>query len=301
VTDVYAPPPTDDRDDDGPGRTTLHLVLGLVSALLLVVGVVAAVAGKDSSDKRVDAATLLSNAPDAVRHAGSARVSMSVKATGAGMDLSFGGSGVTEFATRRADFTMSMLGTKVEIVSDGTTMYFHADGVPASSKPWASVPLQQFTGQASMGSVDSAAGFVDALRGIGANDIQQLETTEVNGVEATHFRTSISIADAIAAAPPAQRAQAEQSLQQLEQLGAGRMPVDVWVTDDGLPVRQVMTFDAKSGGLMPAIGFEVRIDLSDFGEPVEIHVPPADQVQPIDPAQLGSFFGGGAAEQQPAA
>jgi hypothetical protein len=293
VTDVFAPPPViDDRDDGGPGRSTMQLVLGLVAALLLVVGVAAVIAGKDDGDTHLDAAALLSNAPDAVRDAGSARVAMSMTAHATGTEISFRGDGVTEFRTGRAHFTMSVMGSKVEIISDGSTMYLHTDGMPGSSKPWVSAPVSQLQGQTSFGSVDSAAGFLDALRGIGANSIQQLETAEVNGVEATHFRTSISIADALAAAPEAQRAQAEASLQQLEALGASRMPVDVWVTDDGLPVRQVMTFDAKSGGIMPAVSVELRVDLSDFGKPVDVDVPPPDQVQAIDPTQIGSMFGG---------
>ena len=299
MTDVYAPPPVEDRDDEGPNRSTLLLVLGLVAAVLVLVGVLAAVGGKDDKGKSVDATALLRGAPDAVRDAGSARVSMSMKMHAAGTDISFTGSGVTEFKTGRAHFTMSVLGHEVEMLSDGTTLYIHADGTPGASKPWVSVPTGRFQGQASLGSVDSAAGFVDSLRGIGAHDVQQLETTEVNGVKATHFRTTVSIADAIAAAPEAQRAQAQRSLQQLEQLGAATMPVDVWVTDDGLPVRQVMTFDTKGAGLLPAVGVELQVDLSDFGKPVDVQVPPPDQVRSIDPTQIGSLFGG--LGQQPAA
>jgi hypothetical protein len=37
---------------------------------------------------------------------------------------------------------------------------------------------------------------------------------------------------------------------------------------------------------------KVTVDLSHFGEPVTVDVPPADQVQPIDPSELGSLFGG---------
>jgi hypothetical protein len=112
-------------------------------------------------------------------------------------------------------------------------------------------------------------------------------------VSTTHYNVVVRLADAIAAAPESQRAQAKEALDQLDQLGASEMPVDVWITDDGIPVRQVMTFDGASGvSALAGLKMKVTVDLSDFGAPVKVDIPPADQVQQIDPAQLGSLFGG---------
>ena len=295
MTDVYAPPPIDDREDDGgPGRSTLLLVLGLVTALLLVVGVVAAIGGKDDT-KKVDAAALLSNAPDAVRKAGSAHIAMSMSIKAGGMNVDLRGDGATEFATGKGSFRMSFLGIDLEMVSDGTTTYIHvADGgkLPGATKPWVSVPNAAMRSGASLGTMQSATGMLDALRGIGGT-IRTIGSEKVNGVDTTHYSVVVRLADAIAAAPPAQRAQAQAALQQLDRMGATEMPVDVWITDDGIPVRQVMTFDGSSGvSALAGMQMKLTVDLSDFGAPVKVDVPPADQVQAIDPTQLGSIFGG---------
>jgi hypothetical protein len=296
VTDVYAPPPIEDRDDDeGPGRSTLLLVLGLVAALLLVVGVVAAAGGKDDKDKNVDAAALLLGAPDAVREAGSARLSMSMSMKASGVSIDLRGDGVTEFATGKGSFTMSVLGIDMEMVSDGTTTYIHVpDGgkLPGATKPWVSVPNEAMKAGGSFSGLQSATGMLDALRGIGGT-IRTIGDEQINGVDTTHYNVVVRLADAIAAAPEAQRAQAQAALEQLDELGASEMPVDVWITDDGIPVRQVMTFDGSSGvSALAGLKMKMTIDLSDFGAPVNVDVPPADQVQAIDPAELGSLFGG---------
>lgn len=293
MSEPYATP---EAAEPERSRRPVALVLAVVAALLLVVGVVVAAAGKDDGTSTKDPLALLSAAPDAVRDAGSAHIALSMTMKAAGMDIAIDGSGATEFATRRGTFRMSVLGIDIEMVTDGTTLYAHVpDGgtLPGATKPWVAVPASSVQGQAAFGSADSATGFLDALRGVGAGDIREVGTEEVNGVKATHFHTTVNLKDAIAAAPEAQRAQVEQGLQSLEQLGATEMPVDVWITSDGLPVRQVMTFDAKGEGVMPALAMKVTVDLTDFGAPVEVKIPPADQVQHLtDATQLGQLFGG---------
>jgi len=65
-------------------------------------------------------------------------------------------------------------------------------------------------------------------------------------------------------------------------------------SSDGLPVRQVITFDAPAGGgLLGGMSMKMTIDFTDWGTPVDVQVPPADQVQRVDdPSKLGQLFGG---------
>jgi len=295
VTDVFAPPPVVDDVPPGPERSTLTLVLALVSALLLVVGVAAVIAGKGDPEKKVDAAALLSNAPDAVRQAGSARITIALSMKASGFSVDMRGEGVTDFKDGRGSFTMSVLGHQMEMRNDGTTTYIRVpDGtsVPGITKPWVSLASSTLKPGASFSGPESATGLLDALRGIGG-EIRTIGQEKVNGVDTTHYAVVVRLADAVAAAPEAQKAQAEQGLQQLDQLGATEMPMDVWITDDGIPVRQVMTFDGPDGiAAMAGLKMKMTVDMTDFGEPVTVDVPPADQVQPIDPTQLSSIFGG---------
>jgi hypothetical protein len=292
VSEPYATP--EPVEPDGPKRP-VALVLALLAALLLVVGVVVAVAGKDDGGSTKNPQALLTAAPDAVRDAGSARIAMSMTMTAAGLDIYINGSGATEFATHRGTFRMSVLGTDIEMITDGSTLYARIpDGgrLPGTTKPWVAVPAASVHGQASFGSAESATGLLDALRGVGA-DIDEVGTEEVNGVTATHYHAVVDLKDAIAAAPEAQRAETQQGLQSLEQLGAAEMPIDVWITSDGLPVRQIMTFDAKGAAPMPAMSMKITVDLTEFGAPVEVTIPPADQVQQLtDATELGQLFRG---------
>jgi len=70
------------------------------------------------------------------------------------------------------------------------------------------------------------------------------------------------------------------------------VPVDVWIGNDGL-VRRVQigvsglhaTTPSTSGDL----GGTMTMEFFDFGQPVDITVPPADQVFEVDPSMLGSL------------
>lgn len=271
----------------------MELVLGLVAALLLVVGVVAVIGGKGDDGKKVDAAALLSGAPDALRNAGSARTTMSMSIKAGGVSINTEARGVTEFATGRGTFSMSLFGTQIEMRNDGTNIYIRvpAGSSPSVSKPWISLPVGTMTtGPTSLGGADSTTAYLDALRGV-SGAIETVGSEKVNGVDTTHYHTVVRLADAIAKTPEAMRAQAEAGLKQLDQMGLTEMPVDVWMSDDGLPIRQVMTFDAPTGvGALAGMKMRLQVDLSDFGTPVEVEIPPADQVQPIDPSQFGSLF-----------
>jgi len=220
-------------------------------------------------------------------------MTMSVKA--GAMNVEVRAHGVTDFVSGKGAITMSVLGTDIEMVTDGTTTYIRVpDGgrLPGATKPWVSVPNDALRSGGSLSGTQSPTGLLDALRGIGGA-ITTIGKEKVNGVDTTHFHTVVRLADAIAAAPESQRAQAQAALQQLDQLGAAEMPVDVWITDDGIPVRQVMTFDGSSGvAALAGLQMKVTVDLSDFGAPVKVDIPSADQVEPYDPTQLSRLFGG---------
>jgi hypothetical protein len=190
--------------------------------------------------------------------------------------------------------------------TDGTTMWMRmpvagSGELPGVTKEWLAMPASglQPNAQLGFGSVDSAAGFLEAFRGIGG-EVEEIGPDVVNGVEVTHYRAVFSLRDAIAAVPEDQRKRAEEALEQFEQLGASEMPTDVWLSDDGLPIRTVMRFDMGDSASFPFEGFsmEMTYELSDFGVPVEVVPPPADQVQEIDPAQLQELMTGGMGDAQ---
>ena len=63
----------------------------------------------------------------------------------------------------------------------------------------------------------------------------------------------------------------------------GTMPVEVWIGSDGLVRRVSMSFDLSSTGMAGAKGaMAMTMDFSELGQPVQITVPPADQVSTLD-------------------
>ena len=274
-------------------------IVAVLAATVLLAGLLT-VLTNDDDEVAVDPVALLSSAPDSLADAGSARMAMVMSFSGEGFDMSMKGDGIVDFASGAGTFTMSVMGQPFEIRTDGTTMWMNPPDMGVGSPitaDWIAVPADQFQPNGQLGGgIDSATGMLDALRGIGGEP-EVVGTEDIDGTEATHYRAVVDLADAIAAAPEASRARAEAALQQLESLGATTMPVDVWITDGGLPLRQIITWTGEMAG--QTLTMEVRVDFSDFGTDVVVEPPPADQVQTVDPAQLQQLFGSPTA--QPAA
>ena len=263
--------------------------VSLVAVLLLIIGIAAVVSSSDD-EVIVDPIALLEGAPDAAREAGSARMQMSVQMGGEGMSMSMDGSGLVDFESGAGSFTMSTMGTTFEMLTDGETLWMK---MPAMARPagvtqeWVAMPVAGMgQGQLQLPGSTGAAGFLDSLRGIG-DTFEELGTREVNGVEANGYRVTVDLTKALAEVPADQREQAEASLEQLQGLGSTTMPMEVWITDDGLPVRMTMEMAAAD-----LFDMKMQIDFTDFGVEVDITPPPEDQVYRVDdPSQLGGLMG----------
>ena len=119
------------------------------------------------------------------------------------------------------------------------------------------------------------------LRGA-SGAIDELRHEKVRGIDTTHYRATIDINKAAAAAPDTARAAIKQIS---ETFGIVRVPVDAWIDDDGRARRISETIDysrAKSSPTLPANSLPKRVQVTleyyDFGTPVTAPVPPSDQV-----------------------
>lgn len=100
-------------------------------------------------------------------------------------------------------------------------------------------------------------------------DIRRVGEEEVEGVRTTRYSGTVDASEGLKALDPEDRQAMEQ---QLQKLGAGKMTVDFWVDEQGLPRKQVVKTDMAQGR------FEATAHCSDYGKPVQISAPPADQV-----------------------
>jgi hypothetical protein len=155
---------------------------------------------------------------------------------------------------------------------------------------WVSISGNAITGGdnglGSTSGVDPGA-MLDYLRGAGAEVVDHGKE-DVRGVETTHMSTTIVPRQAIDSAPPAARDRMEKALSRLGAKGFldTPVPLDVYVDKDGLVRRLVMQMTLPIA--RESTEMTMQMDFFDFGVPVDIEAPPADQVTDIT-SKLGRF------------
>lgn len=124
------------------------------------------------------------------------------------------------------------------------------------------------------------------LRGAGSTVTRDGHDT-VAGVPTTHYTVTLNLDQAA----QGQSETTQRSLHELEhQLGSNTLPAQVWIDDQGR-VRRIMVHENLKGTADSAQHGNVTVDvtatLSDFGAPVTITPPPADQTADLTQALAG--------------
>jgi len=169
-----------------------------------------------------------------------------------------------------------------------------ADASPAErealgGKRWVKLDLSQLGGAAGangfggLGSSDPTSA-LDSLRGAGS-DVHEVGHETLRGVDTTHYRAQIDLSKALDEVPPSQRARVSKSLQAL---GTGTVPADVWIDGQGRVRKLAMDLNASVG--RQHVG-TITMELFDFGTPVDVQAPPADQTFDLQ-SLLGGAVGG---------
>jgi hypothetical protein len=276
-----------DPEPTAPRRSIVPILLGVGVVVALLVGVVV-VLGDDDEATIDDPVALISNAPDAAREAGTARMTMRTEMSSDGMSVDMNGEGLVDFVTGATSFEMSMMGMSFEMRMLDSTLYMRMPGVVAlpGGAEWIAMPIT-IAGNALGGPMTpGGTGFLDSLRAV-SSDIEELGTSDVNGVEAHGYRFVIDVAAAMEQVPDQYREDVDAALSQLEGMGMSEMPTEVWVTDAGLPVREVITMTSS------LFDMELTMDWTDFGVDADIEAPPADITLTVtDQRELEALLGG---------
>ncbi|WP_165494916.1 LppX_LprAFG lipoprotein [Actinomadura roseirufa] len=163
----------------------------------------------------------------------------------------------------------------------GRTMYMKmpmlsALGGGASAKPWVKISLDELGQRAGM-NIDQMldqARRMDPVQNTkmltASKDAREVGKETVDGVQTTHFTGTYRMEDAIAKLPPEQQEAYRKSLQTS---GMEGMAFDLWVDGQNLPRKMRMTGRQGAAGEMT-----MTMAYHDFGKPVDIAAPPADQV-----------------------
>jgi hypothetical protein len=288
----------------GKRSRSAGLALGL--ALVLAAGV-SACGGSSSPSAapgKAPAATLSGNLVLAsVRTTAaekSARESMTVTTNGSGaLAFSLTGNGVVDFATGNSEFKADLGGPSASFLPGGLEMRV-VDKVayvklPASigglfggsgGEHWLSVNAKAGGGSNAF----SNLGQSDPTQVLGAlervsDDVKEVGTATVRGVETKHYTATIDFGKAIdnTKVPKAFRDKTKGLFGSGAKMPA--VPVDVYIDGDGHLRRMTLDMDLGSfgAGATGATGvslptLSMTLDLYDFGTPVNVQAPPANEI-----------------------
>jgi hypothetical protein len=218
---------------------------------------------------------------------------MTVEASGQGESMSFDGTGAIDFVSGASSLEMSLPGFTLEMRFIEGRMYMHLPEVgrpPGMTESWVSVPIPGAAGggtQSQLG-VDSA-GYLESLAGVSEDGIEELGEQTIDGVETTGYHVEIDMDRAMAQLSPEEQADLEAAREQMDAMGLDSWPMDVWLTDDGLPARLGMNMD------MTGVQVEVQVDFTDFGTDIDVAVPdPEDTREFDDVTEMQQELAGGA-------
>jgi len=264
-----------------------------------------------------DPAAALKQAAQNTTEAGTAKVAMTFALTGVpGLgSATLNMDGAIDASNQRSSFSLDLsqltsalpaseqagvsaiLGSgKMQVVTEGSDVYVQLGNLSAllgatTGQSWLKIPADS-----------GAAGAMGAPLGDGTEILKLLDqaggvhavgSEQVRGVDTTHYQGTLDLASALAEVSADERAKAES---QLGKVGidpsTATVPVDVWIGHDDL-VRRVQVGVSDLQATTPStdgdLGGTMTMEFFDFGQPVDITVPPADQVLEVDPSMLGSL------------
>jgi hypothetical protein len=234
------------------------------------------------------------------------KVAITVRTTPADGDpsVSVTATGAVDGANGRAHLKADVSGTfgggsdaaTIEAVYDGDSAYVKAPFTEfLGDTPWvkiASPKLAQVADQLGGGLQGDPGSFLELLEGAGG-PVTTVGTEDVRGVSTRHVKVDLDVRKVLDQAAGERSQQIEDQLTQrgIDLAKLAPIPAEAWIDDAGYVRRFSVSFDlAELGKVQPgtdATGVVTEtIELYDFDEPVDITIPPADQVTTLDLAKM---------------
>jgi hypothetical protein len=261
------------------GRRKLALIVALAAAVLAPALVLTTGGGGLSLAGVARAATR-------TQDAGTAKFTVNVMQNGGSGQTSAQLAGAIDFRVPRATMTFTVGAGQLagQMILDGTIWYVKVPGgsVLGPGKQWLKVDVASAGGNGqqflAMLKLFDPARLFGLLRDAGSFSAVGQES--VGAVDTTHYRGSVEVRR-FAAAIGARAGTADRHPD-------ATFSTDAWVDKDGYLRKLAFAFPT----LTDEPGANVDIELSDFGAPVEVTPPPADQVQDLTALRKKGTFGG---------
>jgi len=290
-----------------------HLLLAALVAVTALAG-----AGCGGSSVVIPELTSFTSVAQKSAAADSARfaLALSVTVPGAAEPVSFSATGAFDTPAQRSQVTVdlssfaklltsmgsSLPGTttgdpggpgdwKLDAIQDGRTAYIHfpllAKQLPAG-KSWIKGDAKEFSSAQQLGQFGSLAGTDprDAFAVLKAvsGSIEAVGSDTIRGVETSHYRATIDTAKLEQLVPAAQQQTLGGLDQSAKQAGLTEIPLDIWIGADQLVRKLSVGIDTTEPGTGQAVKASLVVELYDYGQPLDLQLPPADQV--VDASSL---------------
>jgi hypothetical protein len=159
-----------------------------------------------------------------------------------------------------------------------------------SETPWISMPADEGdpTDGFTMTSPGNPSEILGSFEDAGAT-VETVGSESVNGVDATHYRVVFDTETLLAEATPEERAELEAQ----GPVPIDELPMDVWISEDGLVVRFVMEIDGDSVETEPGESFghmSMSYDMFDLNSGVVIEPPPSSEVTDVEDLEFAFDF-----------
>jgi hypothetical protein len=156
--------------------------------------------------------------------------------------------------------------------------------------PWISMPADEGdpTEGFTMTSPGNPTEILGSFEDAGAT-VEVVGSESVNGVDATHYRVVFDTESLFAEATPEERAELEAQ----GPIPIDELPMDVWISEDGLVVRFVMEIDGDSVETEPGESFghmSMRYDMFELNSGVVIEPPPSAEVTDVEDLEFSFDF-----------
>jgi hypothetical protein len=156
--------------------------------------------------------------------------------------------------------------------------------------PWISMPADEGdpTGGFTMTSPGNPSEILGSFEDAGAT-VEVIGSESVNGVDATHYRVVFDTESLLAEATPEERAELEAQ----GPIPIDELPMDVWISEDGLVVRFIMEIDGDSVETEPGESFghmSMRYDMFELNSGVVIDPPPSSEVTDVEDLEFSFDF-----------
>ncbi|MDI5978683.1 hypothetical protein [Amycolatopsis magusensis] len=202
-----------------------------------------------------------------------------------GMQMSGSGEGSFEGTNSQMSMTMQMMGQNIEMRMVDAAIYMKMPaGQSPGGKPWVKMDLNsaqagEMKGMLEQSQQSDPRKILEVIQKAGK--ITKADTVQLDGQEVSHYAIDLDMKKAGGLGGMTEA--------DLAELPEGTIvPTEIWLNRDQLPVQITMDMGEaikkiaeKQGEQVPAgtnIGGKMTMKYSDWGAPVNVEIPPADQV-----------------------